>query len=117
LEVLHVPIYEYERRECQAVSGFLVMKKEDEKKIACLRCGGRKMFKVVSRTTYHRSEADRLSEFETQKPTGEDFYKDSRNIGLWAKKRAKELGADLGPQFDEIVENARTGKILKKYGL
>ncbi len=116
-EVLDVPIYEYECRDCEAVSGFLVMKPADEKKIACLRCGSRKMSKVVSRTTYHRSEADRLSEFDTQKPAGEEFYKDSRNIGLWAKKRAKEMGADLGPQFDEIVENARTGKILKKYGL
>jgi putative FmdB family regulatory protein len=116
-EVLVVPIYEYECKDCQAVSGFLVMKKEDEKKITCLRCGGKKMAKVVSRVTYHRSEADRLSEFDPQKPAGEEFYKDSRNIGLWAKKRAKELGADLGPQFDEIVENARTGKILKKYGL
>jgi hypothetical protein len=75
------------------------------------------MTKVISRVTHHRSEADRLSEFDSRKPQGEEFYKDSRNIGLWAKKRAKELGADLGPQFDEIVENARTGKILKKYGL
>jgi len=75
------------------------------------------MSKVISRVTYHRSEGDRLGEFDTGKPQGEEFYKDSRNIGLWAKKRAKELGADLGPQFDEIVENARTGKILKKYGL
>ena len=36
---------------------------------------------------------------------------------LKAKKRAKELGADLGPKFDEIVESARTGKILDKYDL
>jgi len=112
-----VPIYEYECQECEAVSGFLILKKEDEKRITCLRCGGRKMSKVISRVTYHRSEADRLNEFDSQKPQGEEFYKDSRNIGLWAKKRARELGADLGPQFDEIVENARTGKILKKYGL
>ena len=112
-----MPIYEYECRDCRAVSGFLVMKKEDEKKIVCLGCGGKKMSRVVSRVTYHRSEADRLGEFNTQKQQGEEFYKDSRNIGLWAKKRAKELGADLGPQFDEIVESARTGKILKKYGL
>ena len=116
-EVLAVPIYEYECQACEAVSGFLVMKKEDEKKIACLRCGSKKMSKVVSRVTYHRSEDDRLNEFDSKKPQGEGFYKDSRNIGLWAKKRAKELGADLGSQFDEIVENARTGKILKKYGL
>jgi putative FmdB family regulatory protein len=116
-EVGNMPIYEYECRDCQAVSGFLVMKKEDRKRLACLKCGSRKMARVISRVTYHRSEEDRLNEFDTKKSQGEEFYKDSRNVGLWAKKRAKELGADLGDKFDEIVESARTGKILEKYGL
>jgi putative FmdB family regulatory protein len=112
-----MPIYEYECQQCQAISGFLILKKEDSSKVTCLKCGSKKMSKVISRVTYHRSEDDRLAEFDPRKPKGEEFYKDSRNVGLWAKKRAKELGADLGPQFDEIVENARTGKILDKYGL
>lgn len=112
-----MPIYEYECQECQAVSGFLIMKKDDEEKIGCLKCGSKQMQKIISSFAYHRSENDRLREFDTSKPQGEEFYKDSRNIGLWAKKRAKELGADLGPQFEEIVESARTGKILEKYGL
>jgi len=112
-----MPIYEYECQQCQAVSGFLVLKKGDESKIACLKCGSKKMSRVISRVTYHRAESDRLDEFDTRKPQGEEFYKDSRNVGLWAKKRAKELGADLGEKFDEVVESARTGKILEKYGL
>jgi len=112
-----MPIYEYECQQCQAISGFLILKKEDTAKVACLKCGSKKMSQIISRVTYHRSEGDRLNEFDTRKHQGEGFYKDSRNIGLWAKKRAKELGADLGPQFDEIVESARTGKILGKYGL
>jgi hypothetical protein len=29
-----------------------------------------------------------------------------------AKKRAQDMGVDLGPSFDETVEKARTGKIL-----
>ena len=112
-----MPIYEYECQACHAISGFLVLKREDEDKISCLKCGGKEMSKVISRVAYHRSEGDRLDEFDTRKPQGEEFYKDSRNIGLWAKKRAKELGADLGDQFDEVVESARSGKILEKYGL
>jgi hypothetical protein len=52
---------------------------------------------------------------DTSKPKGDEFYKDSRNVGLWAKKRMKELGVDLGPKMDEIVERGRTGKILDEY--
>jgi putative FmdB family regulatory protein len=112
-----MPIYEYECRKCAAVSGFLVLKKEDQDRVTCLKCGSKEMTKVISRVTYHRSEGDRLNEFDSTKPQGEEFYKDSRNVGLWAKKRAKELGVDLGEKFDEITESARTGKILEKYGL
>jgi hypothetical protein len=59
------------------------------------------------------SEAARLNDFDTNKPRGESFYRDSRNVGLWAKKRARELGVDLGSKFDETVEHARTGKLIK----
>ncbi len=112
-----MPIYEYECQRCQALSTFLILKKEDASRVACKGCGSNQMSQIISRVTYHRSESDRLAEFDTRKTQGEEFYKDSRNVGLWAKKRAKELGADLGTQFDEIVESARTGKILEKYDL
>ena len=54
----------------------------------------------------------RLAEFNPSTSNHPDFYKDSRNVGLWAKKRAQDMGVDLGPSFDETVEKARTGKIL-----
>jgi hypothetical protein len=60
------------------------------------------------------SESARLSNFDTGRSRDESFYRDSRNVGLWAKKRAKEMGVDLGSKFDETVEKARTGKLIKE---
>ena len=59
------------------------------------------------------SEAARLNNFDTGKPRDESFYRDSRNVGLWAKKRAREMGVELGSKFEETVEQARTGKLVK----
>jgi hypothetical protein len=59
------------------------------------------------------SEQARLNNFDTSRPRNDSFYRDSRNVGLWAKKRAREMGVDLGPKFDETVEQARTGKLIK----
>lgn len=59
------------------------------------------------------TETSRLSQFDTSKPRDESFYRDSRNVGMWAKKRAQELGVDLGSKFDDTVEKARTGKLIK----
>lgn len=60
------------------------------------------------------TEASRLAEFDISKPRDESFYRDSRNVGLWAKKRAKQMGVDLGPQFEATVEKARSGKLIKE---
>ena len=60
------------------------------------------------------AESSRLAEFDTSKPRDESFYRDSRNVGLWAKKRAQQMGVDLGPQFEATVEKARSGKLIKE---
>jgi len=69
----------------------------------------------LSAFSVHQTEESRLANFDSSKRRGDDYYKDSRNIGLWAKKRMRELGVDLGPKMDDIVERGRTGKILDDY--
>jgi hypothetical protein len=48
-------------------------------------------------------------------PKSDSFYKDSRNVGLHAKKRAQQMGADLGTGFEEKLEKLRTnsGSVIK----
>ncbi len=60
------------------------------------------------------TEASRLGRLDTSKQPDESYYRDSRNVGLWAKKRAQEMGADLGGQFESTLEKARTGKLIKE---
>lgn len=112
-----MPIYEYLCRPCGRVMSVLVLKPEDETSVRCSKCGKGELVKVLSRFSIHKTEAQRLKEFDPKATRDDSFYKDSRNIGLWAKKRLQELGADLGPELDEIVERGRTGKILEDYDL
>ena len=107
-----MPIYEYRCEACGRVTSQLVLKTTEETSPACRACASPHTRRVMSRFAYHRSETSRLAEFDPSVSRGADFYKDSRNVGLWAKKRAQDMGVDLGPQFDETVEKARTGKIL-----
>ncbi len=55
-----------------------------------------------------------MARLDERKPAGESFYRDSRNVGLWAKKRARDMGVDLGPKFEATVEKARSGKLIKE---
>jgi putative FmdB family regulatory protein len=110
-----MPIYEYRCNQCQKEFNQLFLNRREVKRVKCKYCGGHDLQKLISSFSVHQTEASRLSNFDTSKPRGDDFYKDSRNVGLWAKKRLKEMGVDLGPKMDEIVEKGRTGKILEDY--
>ena len=107
-----MPIYEYECKGCGFISGHLVMKPSDRRKIACRSCEGKKMRKVMSRFASHKSEIQRLEEFNPSDARSDSFYKDDRNIGLWAQKRASQMGLDLGDSFQETLEKGRSKKIL-----
>jgi len=110
-----VPIYEYRCNKCRCEFEALVLSLKDSSEVSCTRCGSKDLTRLISRFTCHCAEESRLDEFDTGRKYGDEFYRDSRNIGLWAKKRAKELGADLGPKFDEVLERARTdpGKYIE----
>lgn len=110
-----MPIYEYRCNNCGKEFSELFLKIEDAEKAKCKFCNSTNLVKLLSTFCVHQTEESRLTDFNTSKPRGEDFYKDSRNIGLWAKKRMREMGIDLGPKLDEIIEKGRTGKILEDY--
>jgi len=110
-----MPIYEYQCHQCKKNFSLLVLNRKELGEIRCKFCNSRKLKKLLSPFCVHQTEESRLSDFDTSKQRGDDFYKDSRNIGLWAKKRMKEMGTDLGSKMDEIVERGRTGKILDEY--
>ncbi len=110
-----MPIYEYQCESCGRITTVLILKPGEEKGLKCKHCHHNRLIRVLSRVVLHRTEAQRLDKFNTSAPRDDSFYKDDRNIGLWAKKRVKELGVDLGPSLDETIEKARSGKILDDY--
>jgi hypothetical protein len=67
--------------------------------------------RILSRFALHKTETQRIDDFDPRNRCNDSFYKDDRNVGLWAKKRMRQLGVDLGSSFDETVENARSGKL------
>ncbi len=103
-----MPIYEYQCRNCNRTLQALVMSNKEEKDLKCPNCGGTDLKKLISLVSYHVPEADRLANYDPKAQHGESFFRDSRNIGLHAKWRAKQLGVDLGSTFEEKLDRIRT---------
>ncbi len=110
-----MPIYEYQCNQCKKEFSLLFLNTKDAGEIECKFCKSTNLTRLLSSFRVHQTEESRLKDFDTSKPKKDDFYKDSRNIGLWTKKRMRELGVDLGSKMDEIVEKGRTGRILDEY--
>ena len=109
-----MPIYEYECTACGRIVSHVVIGRQRSVRPSCSYCGAKRLNRIMSSFAVVESESARMSSFDTSRPRDESFYRDSRNVGLWAKKRAKEMGVDLGSKFDETVEKARTGKLIKE---
>lgn len=108
-----MPIYEYECLACGEVQSNVVLGSAHAVEPPCPRCHSTEVKRVMSAFSVHTSEASRLSRFDTHSARDDSYYKDSRNVGFWAKKRAQEMGLNLGAKFDETVEAARSGKLIK----
>jgi putative FmdB family regulatory protein len=108
-----MPIYEYECLACGRLISRVILGSEREMPPSCDSCGSAETRRVMSAFSVVESEGSRLANFDTSRPRDESFYRDSRNVGLWAKKRAQQMGVDLGPKFDATVESARSGKLIK----
>lgn len=112
--LIQMPIYEYECSSCGRISSHVILGSKRNVRRKCPHCGCARTRRVMSSFAVVESEASRLASYDPSKPPDDSFYRDSRNVGLWAKKRAQQMGVDLGPKFDETVEKARSGKLIKE---
>ena len=107
-----MPIYEYKCNECNSKFSILLFKLNEAANIVCSYCNSSNVRKLVSVFCVHQTEGAKLAGLSASDFCRDGFYRDPRNIGLRTKKKLKEMGVDLGPQLDEIVEKGRTGKIF-----
>ena len=106
-----MPIYEYACKTCGKRSSRLVRMSDRQESVGCKHCGSDQVQRLLSGFALHKSESARVRELDTKSKPDESYYRDNRNIGLWAKKRMQELGVDLGDTLNEKIEKARTSKL------
>ena len=104
-----MPTYEFKCRQCRRKTSIVVQTYNPPSYAVCSSCGSEDTARVFSAFAYHRSESDRMAGLDTGTPRGDDYYRDSRNVGLWAKKRARELGVEGETlnQLDDVVDRAK----------
>jgi putative FmdB family regulatory protein len=103
-----MPIYEYGCEECESISTILVLKQEGFAP-ACKKCGGTRLTKLISRVARVRSDEERLERLSDPSNLGDLDENDPASMARWMKRMGKELGEEVGTDFDQMVDEAGEG--------
>ncbi|MGC8825700.1 MAG: FmdB family zinc ribbon protein [Anaerolineae bacterium] len=107
-----MPIYEYVCHDCRRrVSIFWRTFSEAEAGTPqCPRCQGTRLTRLVSRVSVVRSEESRLDDLADPSSLPDLDENDPRSIARWMRKMSSELGEDLGPELDEVIDRLEAGQ-------
>lgn len=107
-----MPIYEYICRDCRRrVSIFWRSFTEAEGATPhCPRCQGTHLTRLVSRVSVVRSEESRLDDLADPSSLAGLDENDPRSLARWMRTMGDEMGEDLGPEFDEVIDRLEAGQ-------
>ncbi|MGI8913305.1 MAG: zinc ribbon domain-containing protein [Chloroflexota bacterium] len=104
-----MPVYEYRCPTCRRRTSAFFLTYAEVHAPACPRCG-QSMQKLVSLFSTVKSEEARADELGDPSTFGDLDEDDPRSVARWARRMGKELGEDLGPEFDEMVDAVERGE-------
>ena len=107
-----MPIYEYVCRTCKRRSSILFRSFSQVSEPECTHCGSKDLNRLVSRFAVAKSEESRMDDLADPGKFGDLDENDPRSVARWARRMGDEMGEDLGPEFDEMVERMEGGEML-----
>ncbi|MDO8671979.1 MAG: zinc ribbon domain-containing protein [Dehalococcoidia bacterium] len=105
-----MPIYEFRCKACGRKNSVFLRSFSDECSPACSSCGSQELRRLVSLFSVVKSEESRLDDLTDPSSFGDLDENDPKSMARWARKMGSEMGEDLGPEFDEMVERMEAGE-------
>jgi putative FmdB family regulatory protein len=104
-----VPIYEYRCHACRKRTSVFVRSMSASVRPRCEHCGSEKLSRLISRVAVGRPSGGELEGFDERMLADVD-ERDPRSMARFARRMRDELGEDMGPDFDEAIEQMEAGQ-------
>jgi putative FmdB family regulatory protein len=106
-----MPIYEYRCQDCRRrVSLFFRSFSDIQDEPTCPRCGGVHLTRLISRVSVVRSEDSRLDDMADPSMLDGLDEDDPKSMARWMRKMSAEVGEDMPPEFDEVIDRLESGQ-------
>lgn len=106
-----MPIYEYRCGGCARRVSVFQRSIQSSAAVACPHCGSHDLARLISRVAVMRSEEGRLDDLASDAGLADLDERDPRSLARWARRMSREMGEELGPEFDEVVERLEAGEM------
>jgi len=105
-----MPTYDFTCLDCRKrFDVFLSYKEYGVKPVTCSHCGSSNIRRRVPRVRILKSEGSRLEQFaDPSMLNGIDD--DPKALGQMMRKMGNEMGEDLPPEFDDVVDRLEAGQ-------
>jgi putative FmdB family regulatory protein len=109
-----MPTYEFQCLDCEKrLNIFLSYDEYGTKEITCPHCHSKNIQRKISRIRIAKSEDSRLENLASDfsDPAAlESLEDDPKTLGRMMRKMSREMGEDLGPEFDEVINRLEKGQ-------
>ncbi len=105
-----MPIYEYRCADCGRRTSLFIRSMSQDLQPVCRACGSENMSRLISRVSVVRSEESRLESLADPSNLAGLDEDDPRSLGRFMRQMSQEMGEDLGPEFDEVVDRLESGQ-------
>ncbi len=108
-----MPTYDYFCLDChKRFDLFMTYSEYGTRPVTCSHCGSENVRRRLTRVRIAKSEESRLESLEDwADPAALEGLEDNpRELGRIMRKMGRELGEDLPPEFDEVVDRLEKGQ-------
>lgn len=105
-----MPYYPYRCLDCKRrFEVFMTYSEYGNRTVVCAHCGSSNVQRRISRVRIAKSEDSRLEDLSDL----DDFSgleDDPRALGRMMRKMSQEIGEDMGPEMDEVIDRLEAGQ-------
>ena len=107
-----MPTYDYRCNDCKrrVVLTYKTYADFDQAVPTCPRCQGTHLTRLISRVAIAKSEGSRFSSMEDDSALDDLADADPSTLGRYMRRMSREMGEDLGDEFNEVVDRLENGE-------
>ena len=106
-----MPTYDFICNNCsQHFEVFLTFAEYGKKTVKCAQCGSKNVRRRMTKVRIAKSEESRMDSMADDFSGFEGLENDPQAMGRMMRKMGKEMGEELPPEFDEVVDRLEKGQ-------